>query len=317
QSVETQVEGARGVGELANGDDVHAGGRELRDRLQADVAAGLGGGTAVDQGDGLRELGGAEVIQHDAVHPGSQDWFDLVHAVDLHLDVGRVTDPAADDAQRLGDRPLPKAGGERRKVVVLHHHGVREPVAVVVATAYAHGVLLEGAQARGGFPGVDDAGIRTCDGVDVAGGQGCDCAHALREVQGDALGGEDTSGRPLDDRELLARSEAGALGGEFGHGDRRIGELESGADDLPAGEDPVLAGGQRGAEAGVGGDGRLGGDVSPGGILGEGSADGDGDGVLGEHGTFRVLLRGYCRWAFSCCAVLAGSCAVLTDRYAV
>src|SRR5699024_9849289 len=148
QSVETQVEGARGVGELANGDDVHAGGRELRDRLQADVAAGLGGGTAVDPGDGLRELGGAALNPPEAVHPGSQDWFDLVHAVDLHLDVGRVTDPAADDAQRLGDRPLPKAGGERRKVVVLHHHGVREPVAVVVATAYAHGVLLEGAQAR-------------------------------------------------------------------------------------------------------------------------------------------------------------------------
>src|SRR5699024_5246703 len=208
------------------GDYVYAGGRELRDRLQADVAAGLGGSTAVDQGHGLRELGGAEVIQHDAVHPGGENGLNLVHAVDLHLNVGGVADPTADDAQGLGDRALPKTRGDCREVIVLDHHGVRKPVAVVVAAADAHGVLLEGPQARGGFPGVDDAGIRACDGVDVAGGQSGDRAHALREVQGDALGGEDATGRAFDDRELLARGEAGALLGEFGHGDGRVGELE-------------------------------------------------------------------------------------------
>ena len=222
--------------------------------------------------------------------------------------MGGVADPAAHDAQGLGDRALPEARGECGEVIVLDHHGVREPVAVVVATADAHGVLLEGPQARGGFPGVDDAGIRACDGVDVAGGQGGDRAHALREVQGDALGGEHAAGRALDDRELLPRGEAGALGGQLGHGDRRVGELEGGADDRTAGEDPVLAGGQRGAEAGVGGDGRLGGDVSPRGVLGEGGADGGGDGVLGEHGAFRVLLQVLLSWGLSLRCVSWSGC---------
>src|SRR5699024_4999829 len=123
-----------------------------------------------------------------------------------------------------------------------------------------------------------------------------------------SLGGEDATGRAFDDRELLARGEAGALLGEFGHGDGRVGELEGGADDLPAGEDPVLAGSQRGAEAGVGGDGRLRGDVSPRGILGEGSADGGGDGVLGEHGAFRVLLRVLFSWGLSLRCVSWSGC---------
>src|SRR5699024_2173778 len=98
--------------------------------------------------------------------------------------------------------------------------------------------------------------------------------------------------------------------GEFGHGDGRVGELEGGADDLPAGEDPVLAGSQRGAEAGVGGDGRLRGDVSPRGILGEAARTA----VvmvswvsMGPFGFFcGSCFRGACR-----CVVLAGQGAFL------
>ena len=81
-------------------------------------------------------------------------------------------------------------------VVVLDENAVGQIVAVVVSPAGPHGVLVQVAVSRCGLAGVHDPGPRSFDGADIAVGQTCDPAHALHEVEGDALRPQDTARRP-------------------------------------------------------------------------------------------------------------------------
>ena len=96
------------------------------------------------------QVGQVEVVQHDDVRPLRQGLLELVQAVYLDFDPDHVTDGGSRPAHGLADA----AAG--RHVVVLDQDRVIEPEAVVGPAAAAHGVLLQGAQARGGLARVDD-----------------------------------------------------------------------------------------------------------------------------------------------------------------
>ena len=109
---------------------------------------------------------------------------------------------------------------------------------MVVAAAADHGVFFERAQAGRGFARIDDAGalvaarpgdgsviIVAVDGVHrvhESGGHGGDAAHALGEVEGDALGGEQVAYRTFHGGEYLATLESFAVLDGGGDGDGRV-----------------------------------------------------------------------------------------------
>ena len=68
-------------------------------------------------------------------------------------------------------------------VIVLDQDGVEQTEAVVDAAAAAHGILLEGAQARRRLARVDDARLGAGDRGDVAGGQRGDAAEVAEKVE--------------------------------------------------------------------------------------------------------------------------------------
>ena len=83
-----------------------------------------------------------------------QRFFELFQAVDFDFDVDHVAGVGAGGFDGVCDA----AGGH--DVVVLDQDAVVEAEAVIVAAAAAHGVFLEGAQARRRFAGADDARFR-------------------------------------------------------------------------------------------------------------------------------------------------------------
>ena len=196
-------------------------------------------------------------------------------------------------ADRAGQ--VDAARGERRQMVVLHHDRVGQSVTMVVAAAADHGVFLERAQAGRGFARIDDAGalvaarpgdgsviIIAVDGVHrvhEGGGHGGDAAHALSEVEGDALGGEQVAYRAFHGGEYLAALESLAVLDGGGDGDGRVLCGEGCGEHVDAAHHAVFARGEVGRAGFVRGDGGLAGDVAVGRVFGERRFDGDADDV--------------------------------------
>ena len=163
------------MGERTDADDVDPGRRDVGDGVERDAAAGLDDRPAADHLDAGTQLVEVEVVEHDRVDlAGGQHRLDLVEPVDLDLDVRRVRKLSAAGPDGRGDVV------DEGQVVVLGHHGVGEREPVVVAAAADDGVTFERPQPRGGLAGVDDAGLRARDRLDVPGGQRGDAAHPLQ-----------------------------------------------------------------------------------------------------------------------------------------
>jgi hypothetical protein len=101
-----------------------------------------------------RSMSGHIVEQAD-VGAFRERFAQLVQRIDLDLDLDQMAGKGLARSHRLAD----SAGNG--DVVVLDQDRVVEPVAVVGAAAAAHGVFLEGAQARNGLAGAGDF----CPGV--------------------------------------------------------------------------------------------------------------------------------------------------------
>src|SRR5690606_41089120 len=142
---------------------------------------------------------GREVVEHDRVDARGDALLDLVEAIDPDLEMHGVAEACSRPANRLADRH--PGGGEHGEVVVFRHHGIREREAVVAPAAVAYGLTFEDAQPGGGLAGVDDAYRGAVDRRDVARGQCRDAAHALHEIEGDALGAQHGVGRAVDARQ--------------------------------------------------------------------------------------------------------------------
>lgn len=97
-------------------------------------------------------------------------------------------------------------------VVVFDEDAVGEGHAVVAASAGEDAVFVEEAEAGCGLAGVDDGGVGAFDRVDVFGGEGCDAAHSLEEVEGGSFGAEDCGGVAGDGGDVAAGFDGVAVG---------------------------------------------------------------------------------------------------------
>ena len=123
---------------------------------------------------------------------------ELREGVHLDLDLHQVPDALPDAADGLRDPP------GQGHVVVLDEDGVVQAVAVGAAAAHAHGVLLEGAQARRRLARAGDPGLEAFEARHHVAGRGGDPADVAEEVESGALGGQERTRRGGHAREGVA-----------------------------------------------------------------------------------------------------------------
>lgn len=266
--------------EGAGGDEVEAEAGVARKALEVDAAAGLGEGAAGDEGEGLLDFGGGEVVEQDDVGAGGEDGGELVEAVDLDLD-GEIGGGFAGAGDGGGEVV---GGAEEGEVVILQHDAVEEAEAVVPGAAAGDGVFLEHAVARGGFARIEQSGAAGAEGCDVGGGGGGDAGKALEKIEGDALGGEKGARVALDGGEDVAGGGGLAIVDEGLHGGARAVGGKDEREQREAAGDKVGAGDEMGAAEARGGGEGGGGAVA---AAGRGRAAG-GD----EAGAGEILVAG-------------------------
>ena len=142
----------------------------------------------------------------------------------------------------------------QRGVAAADEDAVLEILAVVDAAATDDRVFLERAQAGHSLAGVEDAGFGARNGPDVFAGDSGDAAHALQEVEHDALGREQGGCIAADDGDGLPALDLDAIKnfrvvddleaptcGCTGLRALRVEDVEQGADRAQAGQDAGLA----------------------------------------------------------------------------
>jgi hypothetical protein len=234
------------------------------------------------------------VVEQDGVHAASEHLWNLIEAVDFHLDANRMGNAIAEQPERLGGAdPLV---AQRHQMIVLDEHAIREIEAMVAAAADAHRISLEQAQAGRRFPGVDDVGRQVADLLHEAGGCRGDGRHALDKVQRHALSLQDGAGRATNHRRDPARLDPLAVGDQDIHRDSLVNRAEHRGQDLRAAHDPSRAIGHRGTRRCVVRDQVISRDISPTEVLGERSVHdaphlGGREAQRLQRGEFRLLLR--------------------------
>ena len=124
---------------------------------------------------------------------------------------------------------------------------------MIAAAAHAHGVFLQGAQARHGLARAGHArAIRRHGPRDRCGGGG-DAAQVAQEVQRHALGRQHGAGAALDARDLRARLQHAAVRARHAEADRRIQRAERQPRQVQPGQHALLARHQARFRLGVGG----------------------------------------------------------------
>ena len=172
---------------------------------------------------GFGELRRGHVVEEDHIHAVEREKVaHLVEPVglDLHAHAGMLRAETPHIFRELRERG---PGGE---MVVLHHHHVEKPEAVVRAAAREHGGLFQRAQAGRGLARVEDARAVRLYGIHKFARERGDAAELLDEVQRRALGGEDAADRAGDFDRGVAGLQCVAVPADAPHVEGRIHQCE-------------------------------------------------------------------------------------------
>ena len=102
-------------------------------------------------------------------------------------------------------------------MVVLYQNHVEEADAVVGASADSDSLFLEHAQARGCLTGVEDLAGQAGKAFLIAGGDSGYAAHALHDVEHQALGLQQRANGAFDNECDVARAHVGAVFDKHSH----------------------------------------------------------------------------------------------------
>ena len=191
-----------------------------------------------------------------------QHQFEFLQRANLNLNRLR--------AATIAQRAIQRRNNAARQcdVIVLDQNPVAQVETMIVSAAASDCVLVEHAQAGSSLAGVKNGRLRSLDGIDVLARERGDAAHALHDVQDDALAGENHTRVVDDNRDRLPFAQTHAvedfgMAGDLGmRGDGAVkhGEdIEDAVHAAKTGEDAILLGedGRRSAlvdiNAGVGG----------------------------------------------------------------
>jgi len=140
---------------------------------------------------------------------------------------------------------------------------------MVDCATHAGRVLLDGAQPRGGFAGVEDLRLGAVDRLHVFRGHGRDPAEMLEEVEADTLRGHHAARRSEEPRNDLIRLHLLAVLGLGVELDALVDTLEHALRDAEAGDHAVLLANDLAATGHIHGNDGLGGDIASSDVLGE------------------------------------------------
>ena len=239
--IQAYVQRAAAVGQIAEGDAVHAGLRYALQAVEADAArcfaidgAGVGG---------LRVAAVCRFFQGFVVHVIQQNPFrarcdgfvQLCQRVHFDFHAGQRSDCLLRLPHGLGDAA---AIGE---VVVFDEYGVVQTHAVVHAAACPDGVFLQDAQQGDGFAAAHDVCAVFGDFGDGTRGGGGDATQVREVVERGAFGGEQGAGVAFDGGKRLTCAD-GLPVLDFGlEADGRIHRLKGEARQVHACDDAVFA----------------------------------------------------------------------------
>ncbi len=141
-------------------------------------------------------------------------------------------------------------------VVVLQQDHVEESHAVVLAAAQLHGHFVQHAHPGRGLARVEDLGVETLQPLDVNGRLGRHAAHALHDVQQDALGLKQRAQASRDVKGHVAGRDTVAVVQDLFEFHFRIEALQYQLCDFDAGDRALLLAQEAHASVLVGGDAR-------------------------------------------------------------
>ena len=139
-------------------------------------------------------------------------------------------------------------------MVVLQQDHVEEAHAVVLAAAELHGHLVQHAHARRGLARVEHAGVQPFEPLDIDGRLGRHAAHALHDVEQDALGLQQRAEPSRDVEGHVSRAHAVAVVEQLFEVHLGIETPENELRDFDAGDDALLLAEQAHASVLVGRD---------------------------------------------------------------
>src|ERR1700728_1165560 len=200
-----EVDGGGGVGQRAGGDEVNASFSVFADCVQLNTAGGLNRYlevACVDKLDGGRYLGGCHVVEQDGFRATFDGLFEFLAIAHLHLHA------LAGLARRKRSRKYFGDAAAERDVVVLDEDAVGEVEAMVLAAAAGDGVFVQQAQPGHRLARVQHFRFGALHLVDVAARDGSDAAHALHQVEDDALAGKQNVCGRADDGNRLSPFDA-------------------------------------------------------------------------------------------------------------
>ena len=255
------------MGQRADRDKVHSRPGDFADRLQRHAAAGLGLGTAINQLDGFADLFAAHVVKQDDVRAGFRRRPGLLDRVCLNLNFqfGRRL---ACQRHCLGDVAI-----ECGEMVVLDHHPVVKPNAVIRAAAAGHGVFLQRAPAGSRLSCVENLRPSASDLLDEPRRECGHAGQALDEIEGGSLRREQCSGRPLHAQQRLAKPTELAVENLDAKLDAFINLLKRSQGKINPGHDQRIAGDHHRHRERVPGHQGQGGRVAAADVLGQGGLD--------------------------------------------
>jgi hypothetical protein len=181
------------MGQRADGDPIHARLGELPDvserdsarRFDTDFPGGISRSYLFDR---PARLGRGEVVQQHHIRAVRQRLAQFVEV--CYLDFN-PSGPAARGLSRPKGR---RHASSQTDMIFLDQDRVAQILAVILPAPDEHGVLLEGPQSRRRLSGIQDLRARARDGAHKTSRQCGDAGEPLKQVQGDALPGEQGAG---------------------------------------------------------------------------------------------------------------------------
>ncbi len=261
------------MSEQADGDEIDTGVGVGANIFQTNSAGAFQGNSALEMGaalDGAANVFGRHVIEEDGFGAMRERILEILGRAHFYLDGLRAA-TVANCTLEGGDN----SAGES-DVIVLDQDSIRKIESMILTAAAAYGVFVDHAQAGSGFASIENAGFRAGDGIDELAGHGGDAAHALHEIQDDALTGKNHARVVADDGDGLTFVQTHTIENFGMRGDfvmRSDGAIEGGVnvedagDAADAGENAILFGENGGGGALVGIDAGVAGGVAGGAVL--------------------------------------------------
>src|SRR5579872_6786157 len=198
------IDGGSGVGDGAGGNEIGPGFGEGANVFERNTAGDLGLRAVIDEANFDSGLLRRHVVEQQSVSSTGKRVFDFGSGADLDFDRFLGGPGALDRGADAAGQP---------DMVVLDQDRIVQAHAVIHGSARGGGHFFQDAEAGGGLARIENTDAGAFYGLDEFRGERCDSGEALKEIQRDALAGEQRARGGSDGRDGFAGT--GPVAGVF------------------------------------------------------------------------------------------------------